>query len=69
MRTWLRGAGGVSRHRRGAHGDDWRELAADDKLRPVRDPVFGRRVSREFRNMARKLRRSLRRGVERRAVS
>jgi hemerythrin-like domain-containing protein len=48
--------------------DDWRELAADEQLRPVRDPVFGRRVSREFRNMARKLRRSLRRGVERRAV-
>lgn len=49
--------------------DDWRELAADEQLRPVRDPVFGRRVSREFRNMARKLRRSLRHGVERRAVS
>jgi hemerythrin-like domain-containing protein len=49
--------------------DEWRELAADEQLRPMRDPVFGRRVSREFRNMARKLRRSLRRGVERRAVS
>jgi hypothetical protein len=48
---------------------DWRELAADDQLKPVRDPVFGRRVEREFRNMARKLRRSLRRGVERRAVA
>lgn len=48
---------------------DWRELAADDQLRPVRDPIFGRRVQREFRNVARKLRRSLRRGVERRAVA
>jgi hemerythrin-like domain-containing protein len=48
---------------------DWRELAADDQLRPVGDPVFGRRVQREFRNMARKLRRSLRHGVERRAVA
>ncbi len=48
---------------------DWRELAADDQLKPVGDPVFGRRVQREFRNMARKLRRSLRQGVERRAVA
>jgi hemerythrin-like domain-containing protein len=48
---------------------DWRELAADEQFRPVRDPVFGRRVQREFRNMARKLRRSLRRGVERTAVA
>jgi hypothetical protein len=49
--------------------DNWRELAADDQLKPTRDPVFGRRVQREFRNMARKLRRSLRRGVEHRAVA
>lgn len=49
--------------------EDWRTLAADDQLKPKRDPVFGRRVSREFRNMARKLRRSLRNGVERRAVA
>lgn len=49
--------------------EDWRELAADDQLRPVRDPVFGRRVQREFRNMARKLRRRLRQGVERQAVA
>ncbi|MEM6543462.1 MAG: hemerythrin domain-containing protein [Pseudomonadota bacterium] len=48
---------------------DWRELAADGLLQPLRDPVFGRRVSREFRTMARKLRRSLRRGVEHRAVA
>ena len=49
--------------------NDWRELAADDQLRPVGDPVFGRRVQREFRNLARKLRRNLRRGVERTAVA
>ena len=42
-----------------------RELAEDDKLRPVADPVFGPRVQREFRNMTRKLRRSLRSTVER----
>lgn len=43
---------------------DWRELALEDDLKPVPDPVFGRRVGREFRNFARKLRRSVRRGVE-----
>jgi len=48
---------------------EWRELAADEQLKPVGDPVFGRRVQRECRNMARKLRRSLRRGVERQAVA
>ncbi len=45
--------------------DDWRELTLDDRLRPVADPVFGQRVQREFRNMARKLRTGMRRGVER----
>lgn len=45
--------------------EDWLELAKDDQLRPVADPVFGQRVQREFRNMARKLRSSVRRGVER----
>jgi hemerythrin-like domain-containing protein len=44
---------------------DWRELAEDDELRAVGDPIFGTKVQREFRNMTRKLRRSLRRGVER----
>ena len=44
---------------------DWRELAEDDQLRAVTDPVFGTRVQREFRNMTRKLRRNVRRGVER----
>lgn len=45
--------------------EDWRELAEDDQLKPVGDPVFGARVQREFRNMARKLRRGVRRSVER----
>lgn len=45
--------------------EDWRELAEDDELRAVADPVFGTRVQREFRNMTRKLRRNVRRGVER----
>jgi hemerythrin-like domain-containing protein len=45
--------------------EDWRELAQDDQLRPVADPVFGQRVQREFRNLARKLRSNVRRGVER----
>ena len=44
---------------------DWRELAEDDHLRAVADPVFGPRIQREFRNLTRKLRRNLRRGVER----
>jgi hemerythrin-like domain-containing protein len=44
---------------------DWAELQQDDRLRPVADPVFGQRVQREFRNMARKLRSGIRRGVER----
>ncbi len=44
---------------------DWVELERDDRLRPVADPVFGQRVQREFRNMARKLRSNVRRGVER----
>jgi hemerythrin-like domain-containing protein len=44
---------------------DWRELAADDEIRAVGDSVFGPRVQREFRNLTRKLRRGLRRSVER----
>lgn len=47
---------------------DWRELEIDDQLRPVSDPVFGSRIDREFRNMARKLRRNLRTRVERGAM-
>jgi hemerythrin-like domain-containing protein len=48
--------------------DDWRELAAEDQLTPAADPVFGGRVDREFRNLARKLRRSLRHSVEKGAM-
>lgn len=47
---------------------DWRELEMDDQLRPVSDPVFGKRIDREFRNMARKLRRNLRSQVARGAA-
>jgi hemerythrin-like domain-containing protein len=47
---------------------DWRELEMDDQLRPVSDPVFGGRIDRDFRNLARKLRRRLRLGVERGAM-
>jgi hemerythrin-like domain-containing protein len=47
---------------------DWRELEIDDRLQPVADPVFGGRIDREFRNMARKLRRNLRIRVERGAM-
>ena len=48
--------------------DDWRELAAEDQLTPDGDPVFGGRVDREFRNLARKLRRNLRHSVEKGAM-
>jgi hypothetical protein len=44
---------------------DWRELDESDQLRAVGAAVFGPRVQREFRNMTRKLRSSLRRSVER----
>lgn len=43
---------------------DWRELEQEDLINPVADPVFGPRVEREYRNLARKARRALRRGVE-----
>ncbi len=43
---------------------DWQELEQEDLLTPNRDPVFGPRVDREYRNIARKARRALRRGVE-----
>jgi hemerythrin-like domain-containing protein len=48
---------------------DWRELEMDDQLRPVSDPVFGGRIDRDFRNLARKLRRKVRVGVERGAMA
>lgn len=44
--------------------DDWRDLTEDDQLRAVSDPVFGPRVQREFRNLARKLRSRTRQVVE-----
>ncbi|MEZ5501775.1 MAG: hemerythrin domain-containing protein [Halioglobus sp.] len=47
---------------------DWRELEQDDRLQAVVNPVFGPQVQREFRNMTRKLRRGLRRSVERGAL-
>jgi len=47
---------------------DWRELAEDDELRAVNQSIFGPQVQREFRNMARKLRRGVRRSAERGAV-
>ena len=48
---------------------DWRELAEDDEIEAVANPVFGPRVQREFRNMTRKLRRNVRRSVERGAMA
>ncbi len=44
--------------------EDWRDLEQEDLITPVADPVFGPKVSREYRNIARKARRALRRGVE-----
>ncbi len=44
--------------------DDWHELEQEDLITPVADPVFGPKVGREYRNIARKARRVLRRGVE-----
>ena len=49
--------------------EDWRELAEDDSLQAVAAPIFGPQVQREFRNMARKLRRSIRRTVEQGALT
>ncbi len=48
---------------------DWRDLEDDDLMRPVADPLFGTRVQREFRNLARRLRSNVRRGVERGVVA
>jgi hemerythrin-like domain-containing protein len=48
---------------------DWRELAADNQLRPVSDPLFGPRVQRRYRNVARKLRRNIHRRVEQGAMT
>jgi hemerythrin-like domain-containing protein len=43
---------------------DWSELEQEDLLTPLADPVFGPKVGRQYRNIARKGRRALRRGVE-----
>ena len=43
---------------------DWRELEQEELLTPVADPVFGPWVGREYRNIARKARRTLRRSVD-----
>jgi hemerythrin-like domain-containing protein len=43
---------------------DWRELELDDRLQAASDPLFGARVDREFRNLARKLKRGLRHRLE-----
>jgi len=48
--------------------DDWHQLAAEDQPTPAADPVFGGRVDRDFRNLARKLRRNLRQSVEQGAM-
>ena len=44
--------------------EDWRELEQESLLAPTPDPVFGPKVSREYRNVARKARRALRKGAE-----
>lgn len=48
---------------------DWRELELDDRLQAAGDPVLGPQVGREFRNLARKLRRSTGRRLERGVVT
>ena len=44
--------------------EDWAMLEQEDLLAPAPDPVFGPKVEREYRNIARKARRLLRRGAE-----
>jgi hemerythrin-like domain-containing protein len=44
--------------------EDWAELEQEDILAPAPDPIFGPKVDREYRNIARKARRALRRGAE-----
>ncbi|MEE4662158.1 MAG: hemerythrin domain-containing protein [Halieaceae bacterium] len=44
--------------------EDWRELEQDSLLAPTPDPIFGPKVAREYRNVARKARRALRKGAE-----
>ncbi len=47
---------------------DWRELEAEDSLEPVSLPMFGPRVQRDYRNLARNIRRGLRRSAEQQVV-
>ena len=44
---------------------DWVEFETQDRLKPYADPVFGTRVDRDFRNLARKLRLGVKHGIER----
>ena len=44
--------------------EDWAMLEQEDLLAPAPDPIFGPKVDREYRNIARKARRLLRRGAE-----
>ena len=44
--------------------EDWALLEQEDLLAPIPDPIFGPKVEREYRNIARKARRTLRRGAE-----
>lgn len=44
---------------------DWVEFESQDRLKPYADPVFGTRVDRDFRNLARKLRLGVKHGIER----
>lgn len=44
--------------------EDWRELEQEDSLQAVSSPIFGTAVQREYRNLTRRLRRSVRRKVE-----
>ena len=48
--------------------EDWRELSEDDQLQAVSLPVFGPRVQRNFRALARRMRRRVRRSAERGAM-
>jgi hemerythrin-like domain-containing protein len=48
---------------------DWRDLDAEDQLAAVSTPIFGAAVQREFRNVARKLRRGVRRSVEQQTMN
>ncbi len=48
--------------------EEWRLLAEDDQLQAVGRPVFGPQIQRQFRNLSRKLRRSMQESVARGAI-